>query len=199
MEDQTDDNHASAVDDGGPTQPHRLPLLTAAQVTGEAAVVLAKLERADLALDVMRLLANAPHILRPFTHMSRALIAHGTLPPWLREIVILRIAVVLDLPYEWDEHVPMSTAAGVSAEQRDAVRSDAYLKLFDDRTLAALRVTHELLERNILSDASWLDALHYLGAEGTLELVCVVGWWGGFVAHLLNGAGLRHPISNETT
>ncbi len=48
-----------------------------------------------------------------------------TLPPHLRELIILRIAILNRAEYEFSAHVPHALAAGLSAEQIDAVREPA--------------------------------------------------------------------------
>jgi 4-carboxymuconolactone decarboxylase len=46
------------------------------------------------------------------------------LDPALRELVILRIAILNDAPYEYDSHVPHALKAGLSETQIEAVRRD---------------------------------------------------------------------------
>src|ERR1700722_5624405 len=108
-----------------------IPLQTSATTSGDVQNILSKLETSGRDITIVRLMANWEPGFRPFVKMADALLTKGVLDPVTRELCVLHIASQRDFEYEWNEHVPMSAAAGVTDEQREAVRggdvSDATL------------------------------------------------------------------------
>jgi alkylhydroperoxidase family enzyme len=126
--------------------------------------------------------------------MSAALLRHGTLPDRLREVAILAVATELDAAYEWKEHAVMSAAAGVTDEQRDAIQAgELAADCFDKEEREAMRLALLILEGDFALD-EWNVAAERWGEAGVLDLIFIVGWWGGFM-HLviaaLAGQGLE--------
>ncbi len=57
--------------------------------------------------------------------MLSAVRNRNSLPARLRELVILRVAILNRAPYEFDAHVPHAQAAGVAPETLQALRAHA--------------------------------------------------------------------------
>ena len=55
--------------------------------------------------------------------MLSAIRNHNSLPAGLREMIILRVAVINRAPYEFEAHVPHALAGGVPQATIDALRS----------------------------------------------------------------------------
>ncbi|MDQ1396411.1 MAG: 4-carboxymuconolactone decarboxylase [Acidimicrobiaceae bacterium] len=172
-----------------------LPLRTAADTAGDVQRVLGKLEASQKNLKVIRVLANSPSAFRPFVLMADGLLNRSPLPASVREVVILHLAGHLGVNYEWEEHVPMSEAAGVSKEQREALRDGTLddLSLFSDEQQLALRATDEIVDQRALSEESWQKACEMWDVEAALDLVLTVGWWGAFVPTIIQAVGLQDP------
>src|SRR3984957_21092134 len=90
---------------------------------GEVERVLSKLEASGNDLKILRVLANAENVFRPFVLLSNALMNKSSLSAADREVVILHLAAQRDVPYEWKEHVPMSDAVGITEDQRKLILS----------------------------------------------------------------------------
>jgi alkylhydroperoxidase family enzyme len=173
-------------------QPARLPRRSAADTTGKNHDILSNLEQSGEDLAILRLLANSPTLLRPMVMMANALMQRATLPPLDREVVVLHLAVRLENAYEWDEHVPLSAAAGVTNEQRDAIarREPVAAPLFGPTQQLAVAFADELVDTGGLSDGTWARAAAAWGDAAALDLLLSVGFWGGMVPIITAGLGL---------
>jgi alkylhydroperoxidase family enzyme len=170
----------------------RLPRRSAADTTGKNHDILVNLESSGEDLTILRLLANSPTLLRPMVMMANALMQRATLSPLDREVLVLHLAVRLENSYEWDEHVSLSVAAGVTDEQRDALlaREPIEPPLFTGAQKLAVALADEIIDTGALSDATWERAATVWGDAAALDLLLSVGFWGGMVPIVTAGLGL---------
>jgi hypothetical protein len=163
---------------------HRVPLATSATTRGETARLLGKLEQSGQDIPIIRVVANWPAGFRPFVLMADALLSKGVLGPATREFVVLHIAARQGLHYEWDEHVSMSAAAGVTDAQRAALRDGSVPAPGADFTaadVAAITFADHLLDPEPITPDRWDAACAALGEDAATEIVFAVAWWGGYV------------------
>jgi alkylhydroperoxidase family enzyme len=167
---------------------------SSATAEGDAATMLAKLEAADSDLTILRYVANAPALLTPFVRFSYALLTKGVLPRPTIEVVVLRIAQRLDVPYEWAEHLAMAEQAGVPASVIEAIEHDDVNNArLDEPTLLALRVADALMDGGTVHSEDWQMCCKRFGTDGATELLLVVGWFAGLVRIVLTGLQLEEP------
>ena len=165
----------------------KLNFRTAGDTSGDVQRLLGKLEDAGTVLPVAQLLANSENGFRPYVLMSAALLRQGTLPDRLREVAILAVATELDAAYEWKEPAIMSAAVGVTDEQRDAIRAGRLTAdCFDEDEREAMRLALLILQGGFALD-EWTVAAERWGEASVLDLIFIVGWWGGFM-HLVIAA-----------
>lgn len=69
-----------------------------------------------------QVLLNSPALLQGWEPLLTAIRQRCSVPPALRELVILRVAVLNRAPYEFDAHRPHAQAAGLSALAIEALR-----------------------------------------------------------------------------
>lgn len=82
--------------------------------------------------NLYRALANAPAMLKAWINFAWPLRKEATTPRALRELVIMHVAQLLHVEYEWAHHCPTALASGV--------------------TIGQLRVLHNWRESNLFSD-----------------------------------------------
>jgi 4-carboxymuconolactone decarboxylase len=70
-----------------------------------------------------QVLLNSPPVANGWEQMLSAIRNHNSLPAGLREMIILRVAVINRAPYEFEAHVPHALAGGVPQATIDALRS----------------------------------------------------------------------------
>ncbi|MGF6528198.1 carboxymuconolactone decarboxylase family protein [Variovorax sp. PvP013] len=70
-----------------------------------------------------QVLLNSPPVAHGWEQMLSSIRNHNSLPAGLREMLILRVAVINRAPYEFEAHVPHALAGGVAQATIDALRS----------------------------------------------------------------------------
>ncbi|MFF4761360.1 carboxymuconolactone decarboxylase family protein [Streptomyces sp. NPDC001276] len=198
MSDDTVDQALTRLPRSGPVRApnHRVFARRTSQDTdGDVSRVLGKLEATGQNYTVLQVLANASVLFRPFVLLSDALNNHSVIPPNVREAVILLMAARGEVQYEWAEHVPMAREAGLTDSQIAALAegSSPPSHLFSAAQLGALALTEELSRGAGVAADTWQRVSAEWGEAGALELIAIVGWWGGFVQTMLDALGLIYP------
>jgi len=78
-----------------------------------------------------RVLLNSPPVADGWERLLTAIRQQTTLSPPLRELVILRIAVINRVDYEFDAHTSQARGAGLSDEKIAAIRTSDF-SIFND-------------------------------------------------------------------
>lgn len=141
-------------------------------------------------LNIFRMLAHAERNYAGFMQLGGTILGRQKLDARLRELAILRIAQVSRARYEWDQHVPIALAAGVTQEQIDALeagRSEA--ACFDKIDGLLLDFTGEVMRDVRASDASLARMTEQFSSQEVVELVLVIGFY-MMVARLLETTGV---------
>jgi 4-carboxymuconolactone decarboxylase len=121
-------------------------------------------------------LLNSPPIAHGWEQMLSAVRNRNSIPAGLRELVILRVAVLNRASYEFDAHVPHALAAGVSAEAVEASRS---MPLTGDAPFTAaqrvaLRLTDAMTRDIEVPDALYAEVRLHFDVQGQIDLVATV-------------------------
>jgi 4-carboxymuconolactone decarboxylase len=169
-----------------------VPRRSSADTGGEVARVLAKLEAGGNDLTITRIVANMPGAFRPFVLMADALFNRVSLPPLIRETVVLWLASRDGQSYEWAEHEPIARQAGVSDELIDALRRGQADPVTSEQRLA-IDLAAQLVGTRRVSSSTWTAAEATWGLPGLLELVLSIGWWHGLVPVMLDALDLAEP------
>ncbi len=120
-----------------------------------------------------QVLLNSPPIAQGWEQMLSAVRNRNSLPPGLRELVILRVAVLNRAPYEFDAHVPHALKAGVSQAVIDGLRA---VPLAADLPLSpaertALRLTDAMTRDIDVPEALYDEVKQHFDAQGQIDLV----------------------------
>lgn len=130
-------------------------------------------ERGRVSLLYQVLLNSAP-IASGWELMLTAVRNQTGTPAGLRELVILRVAVLNGAGFEFDAHVPHAERAGVSADKIDATRQQALSAVFLPLERLVLELTDRMTRDVVVPDAL-MDALRkHFDAKGLVELVATV-------------------------
>ncbi|HET9904561.1 MAG TPA: carboxymuconolactone decarboxylase family protein [Xanthobacteraceae bacterium] len=113
------------------------------------------------------------------------------LPPALRELAVLVVARFFNAHYEWQAHKRLGLAAGLDPSIPDAIeRGERPPKLTSEQALV-YDFVHQLFHAKDVDDATFEKAVARYGEKGTLELICLAGYY-AFVSQILNAK--RHPL-----
>jgi alkylhydroperoxidase family enzyme len=120
-------------------------------------------------------LAHNPGLLRLFKPMTSFWGLHGLLPARDREIAILRIAWIKQLPFVWGEHVRLGKDAGLTTEEIVRIAQGSAAGGFNPHETAILKAVEELQVHSNITDPTWA-VLAKTWSEGQLiELPLMVG------------------------
>ncbi|MGP3769664.1 carboxymuconolactone decarboxylase family protein [Streptomyces sp. SDT5-1] len=123
-----------------------------------------------------RMLLHSPQLADGWNSLLGAIRQRMMLPPDLRELVILRIAVLNRAPYEWVAHEADARAAGLEQRHLDAVRDENAVRhpALDERQRRVLGYT-DAMTRDVHVPDAVFDALreHFTPAE-LVELTATV-------------------------
>lgn len=173
-----------------------IPRRTSADTEGEVSRVLGKLEASGQDLTILRMLANAPGVFRPYLKFATALIYEGDLAEDVREIVIMWMAQARPNSYEWAEHDVISERVGVSRELIEHLATGAELDAkFTDDQRAGVAIAREVLDTGTIASENFDKALQRFGMEALIELILTISWWGGAVPMMLEALQLDLPDS----
>lgn len=132
-------------------------------------------------------LVRHPELTRAFLRFSGYLLSSSTLPPRVREQVILRVAHRRGCAYEWSHHVALGKKAGLSDAEIAAIQSGDPTDEFDSAVLGAV---DELDEKSNLSDATWTALSEQLDERQRMDLIFTIGGYIG-LAMALNTFGVE--------
>jgi alkylhydroperoxidase family enzyme len=136
-----------------------------------------------------RALANTPALLRSYSVLARSLRHDATSDRRLRELVILRTALLTGSAYEWSHHRPMAIDAGVTREQLGALSAWDESGLFDDSERAALRCADAVHGLEV-TDAAFAELESAVGSAGAVEIVLTASFYEA-VARLVQALGVE--------
>jgi 4-carboxymuconolactone decarboxylase len=133
------------------------------------------------ALNVFRVLANAPGVFTGWTQMVDELFDSPTFTLRTREVVILRVARLQNSRYELSQHIDIARDAGLTETQISAIveTEDFDAAGFTDNERVLLDVVTELCSTHRLSDESFAAGHTMLGDEAFTELLMLVGCYFG--------------------
>ncbi|MEV0685449.1 carboxymuconolactone decarboxylase family protein [Nocardia sp. NPDC050378] len=123
--------------------------------------------------NALSVLVNHPRLTRAFLGFNTHLLFGSTLKPRLRELAVLRVAHRRECAYEWQHHVEMGRAAGLTDAEIDAAaRTGTAPDAFDRLVLDAV---DELDEKSALSEQTWTALGTRLDDRQRMDFVFTVG------------------------
>jgi len=120
-------------------------------------------------------LLNSPEMAQGWEEFLSAVRQRNSLPADLRELIILRVAVLNRAPYEFEAHIEHALKAGLPQAKIDAVKSPRITALFSDFERIVLNMTDAMTHDIEVPDALFAQvAQHYEGKQ-LLDLCITIG------------------------
>ena len=127
--------------------------------------------------------------------LGAGILAHGSVEPREREIVIHRTCARAGAEYEWGVHVmAFGRPLGLSEEQIVAsVNGDADDPAWSASDADLVALADELYDTSTVSDVLWARLARRFGEQQLLELLIIAGWY-RLVSYVINAVGVeREP------
>jgi alkylhydroperoxidase family enzyme len=148
-------------------------------------------ERGGRMLNLYRMLLHSPPFARGWLNFFTAVRQQGSLDARYRELAILRIAVLNRADYEFAQHVPFATKAGLGAAQIEAVKTDPGSPLFDARDRAVLAYAETMTRDIDVPDALFDEVRAQFGERDVVELTVTVAGY-NLVSRFLVALQIEH-------
>lgn len=130
--------------------------------------------------DLYQVLLNSPPIAHGWEQMLSAVRNKSSLPAGLRELVIIRVAVLNKAEFEYKAHAPIALKEGVTQATIDAVRDVAYLAPLpedadvSDAERIALLLTDTMTRAIEVPNSLFADVKKHFDAQGQIDLVATI-------------------------
>jgi len=138
-----------------------------------------------------QILLNAPEIARGWEALLTAIRNRNSLSPAIREMIILRVAILNKADYEFDAHVPHAIKAGMSQKKIDALRNPSINELFHGQERLILQLTDVMTMEIQVPDSLFDQVKPHFNDQEILELVTTIAAY-NMVSRLLNALHIGH-------
>lgn len=119
-----------------------------------------------------QVLLNSPLLAAGWEHLLTVIRQQTSVPPRLRELVILRIAVLNGADYEFEAHVPHALQAGLTQAAIDLLRKGE-TRGSETETLV-LRYTDAMTRELHIPDALFEQVARHFDDKGLVELTATI-------------------------
>ena len=126
-------------------------------------------------LHLYQMLLHSPPIASGWLNYLTAIRQQSTLPGGLRELVIMRIAVLNGAPYEAEQHAPIALREGVSQVQLDDLDNWQQSKSYDATQRAVLAYTDAMTKDIHVSPEVFAAVKAVMTDRLLVELTATVG------------------------
>lgn len=145
-------------------------------------------------LNVLNMFAGTEEFYPVLIDMVRAIFGTPDIDDKHREMIILRAATVLDVPYEWQANKVMADNAGLTETDIQAAAGDGPVSGIACDYVLICAATDELLRTGTLTDTTLSNMLDQFGEVLTRKYIVTISWF-SMLSLFLNGT--RTPL--ETT
>lgn len=126
-------------------------------------------------LHLYQMLLHSPPVASGWLNYLTAIRQQSSLPGALRELVIMRIAILNGAPYEAEQHAPIALREGVSQVQLDALATWKESTSFDPTQRAVLAYTDAMTKEIHVSPEVFAGVKSLLSDRLIVELTATVG------------------------
>lgn len=138
-----------------------------------------------------QVLLNNPAIAEGWEKMLTAVRKRSSLPASVRELVILRVAVLNKATFEFAAHLPCAEEAGITAAKIAAVKGERLGTGFTPQEEIALEITDTMTRDVQVPDALFERLRAYFDNRGLVDLVTTVAAY-NMVSRFLVALNIEH-------
>jgi 4-carboxymuconolactone decarboxylase len=149
-----------------------------------------KAQRGNISLLYQVLLNSAP-LAEGWEKMLTAVRNHSSVPPDIREMVILRVAILNHAPFEFEAHAPIARKVGVTEAKLAALRETSPGDAFTPRERAVFALTDAMTRDVQIPDPLFEPLRAYFDDRALVELVATVAAY-NMVSRFLEALQIGH-------
>jgi alkylhydroperoxidase family enzyme len=131
----------------------------------------------DVALNVVKMFAGTEDMFSALIGMVNAIFGTASIDSRHREVIILRAAVVLKSPYEWQANAKMASNAGLTDSEIDAIASDGKVTGIDPEYILLCQAADEMYGSSTLADDTLSAMLAKFGEVVTRKYIATIAWF----------------------
>ncbi|SAI54251.1 uncharacterized peroxidase-related enzyme [Bordetella ansorpii] len=146
-------------------------------------------ERSSLP-NLYRMLLNSPPVAEGWLTYLTAIRQKSSLTPRLRELLILRVAVLNDADYEFEQHLPIAVKAGCTDAQVAALKTGDFSTL-EKGEGAALTYCDEMTRNIRVKDTTFAALRAAFNDKEIVEITATVGAY-NMVSRFLEAIQVDH-------
>jgi Carboxymuconolactone decarboxylase family len=161
---------------------------------GDIRAVIGEDYNPDTTLNVIKMFAGTGEFYPALIGMVRAIFGTPDIDTKHREMIILRSASILDVPYEWQANTVFAANAGLTGAEIEATTSDGPVSGVAPDYVLICTATDELLRTGTLTDDTLGTMLDTFGPVVTRKYIVTISWF-SMLSLFLNAS--RMPL--ETT
>ncbi len=125
-------------------------------------------------LHLYQMLLQSPPVARGWLNHLTGIRQNSSLAGDLREMVIMRVAIINGAPYEAEQHAPIALKEGMTQAQLDDLTAWESSSLFDDKERAVLAYTDAMTRNVQVSDEVFANVRSYFEPRQLVELTATV-------------------------
>lgn len=125
--------------------------------------------------EIMNVMANHPALGQIYNNWGKHFLMANSLNTRQLEIIILRVSWRVKSAYEWHNHVGYGMNAGLSLEEIAAIRDFPTGGSWIEEEAAMMQAVDDLIDRNVISDATWGALTKTLNKQQMMDLTFTIG------------------------
>lgn len=120
------------------------------------------------------MLLHSPPVAQGWLDYLTAIRQKTSISGALRELIIMRVAILNRAPYEADQHAPIALQEGLSQAQLDALEHWHDSELFTDKQRAVLALTDEMTLTVQVSKEVFAAVREHFGPQQLVEITATI-------------------------
>lgn len=138
-----------------------------------------------------QVLLHSPAMAQGWEAMLTAVRNRNSLDAAMREMLILRVAVLNRAVFEFDAHVPHAEKAGLSRQKIEALREPVISAVFSDDERRLLRLCDTMTVQIDVPDALFAEVRTRFSDQQLVDLLVTIAAY-NMVSRFLVAAGIAH-------
>lgn len=125
-------------------------------------------------LHLYQMLMHSPPVAEGWLNYLTAIRQKSSLSGALRELIIMRVALLNNAPYEADQHAPIALREGVSQAKLDALQAWQSCPLFDENERAVLAYTDAMTRQIQVPDDVFAAVSKFYPTQQLVEVTATI-------------------------